>query len=389
MYEVKHELVVQMKQIRLLHTSDIHIGARFDFLGSKGDRQREAIRNAFTRIAGMAGGEGFDLLLIAGDLFDSAYQVAESDLAFVLGALAGTGGCRTVILPGSHDFWAPGGVYEREMDRFEAAGDVTLLTPERPRAVFDDLSVAVTGAVLTVPNAPAVPIAGIKPDARYSRNILMLHGSVTGAAGVSEPGDNAIEFETLEGGFDYVALGHWHSYLVVAEAPHAVYSGSPELIARDQRGAGAAVSVVLSERGSAVERVPIGVRRVRRHTVDCTALRTTEGLVRKVVEGVAPDGDTVLELAFSGVVAADAAMDPALAVRELESRYFSVRLSGDPPERFIPQEELLTVPGDSVAGRFVRLMLERIDGARSAERRELEEALQIGYQLFRGRNPLG
>lgn len=389
MYEVKHELVEQMKQIRLLHTSDIHIGARFDFLGSKGNEQREAIRNAFTRIAGMAGGEGFDLLLIAGDLFDSAYQVAESDLAFVLGALADTGGCRTVILPGSHDFWGPGGVYEREHGRFEAAGTISILSPERPRAVFDDLSVAVTGVVLTMPDAPAVPIAGIGPDDRYSSNILMLHGSVAGAAGVSEPGGNAIELDTLESGFDYVALGHWHSYLVVAEAPHAVYSGSPELIARDQRGAGSAVSVVLSEHGPAVERVPIGVRRIRRHAVDCTALRTTEELVRKVVEGVAPDADTVLELTLLGIVATDAALDPALATQELERRYFSVRLSGDPPERFIPQEELLAVPGDSVAGRFVRLLLERIDGARGAQRRELEEALQIGYQLFRGRNPLG
>jgi hypothetical protein len=72
----------------------------------------------------------------------------------------------------------------------------------------------------------------------------------------------------------------------------------------------------------------------------------------------------------------------------LEERYFSVRFSGEPPAREIAREVLLKVPEETVAGSFVRLLLARIERAEGDERKRLEEALQVGYQLFRGRNPL-
>ncbi|UCF05675.1 MAG: DNA repair exonuclease [bacterium] len=379
-----------MKPVRILHTSDVHIGARFEFLGARGEEQREAVRAAFGRITQLCKSQGYDLLLIAGDLFESAYQVSERDLAFTIGALSETGGCRTVILPGSHDFWAPGTVYERERDRFEASGAVHLVTPERTSIVFDDLSLAVHARALTTPAAPELSVADLEPEGFCSWNILMVHGSVEGAAGINEPGDNRIDLKDLRKGFDYVALGHWHSYLVVRDSdPPVLYSGAPELLARDQRGSGAAVSVTLSDGRAVYERVPVGIRRIERHRLDCTGLDATEGLVRAVLAGVPEDPDAVLELSFTGVIGVEAAIDPALAVDELESHYFSVRLAGPGPDRAISREDLESVPEASVAGRFVRDLTARIEGAGEGEREELEEALQIGYQLFMGRNPLG
>ncbi|MCK4235477.1 MAG: hypothetical protein KAX38_00060, partial [Candidatus Krumholzibacteria bacterium] len=124
-------------------------------------------------------------------------------------------------------------------------------------------------------------------------------------------------------------------------------------------------------------------------SVDCTGLGTTEELVGKVKERVPEDADLVVELSITGLIGTDAVIDPALVLDELGGNYFSVRLSGKRPEREISKDDLLKVPEGTVAGKFVRVLLERIEEASGNEREELEEALQIGYQLFRGRSPLG
>jgi len=52
-------------------------------------------------------------------------------------------------------------------------------------------------------------------------------------------------------------------------------------------------------------------------------------------------------------------------------------------------EELIAVPADTVAGAFVRGMMKRIEGAGEDERDLYEEALQLGYQMFKGRDLIG
>ncbi len=378
-----------MDSIRILHTADVHIGAPFEFLGERGAEQRRTVRETFECVTRLAGEKGYGAILIAGDLFDDAYAAPERDVAFVVQCLAAVGtGCRVVILPGSHDFWAPGSVYERERDRFEGGGNVSILTPERKSVTFPDLSLAVHGIAPTSPHVSVNLVAGLAPEREMRWNIAMAHGSVAGASADHDPGENPILLDDLPPGFDYVALGHWHSYNIVRQQPPAVYSGSPELIARDQTGAGSVVSVTLAGDGASVERIAVGKRRITGITIDCSGIGTTEELVARVLEHTPTDHDLVLGIALSGVLEAGAVIDPELALEMLGERYFSVRFAGSAPAREISREEILTVPAETVAGSFVRLLLERIDRADGDEVERLKEALQIGYQLFQGRNLL-
>lgn len=372
----------------MIHTSDVHVGAPFEFLGLKGEEQRRTILETFESIISLAVKDGYSLLVVAGDLFDSAYSVAESDLSFVLRCLGEAGpGCSVILLPGSHDYWSPGAVYERERSRFEGCGNVTVLSPARRTAGFPDLSVAVHGNPLTSPSWDERPMAGLEPSGDFTWNIAVAHGSVEGASAAADSVELPICAAELGSGFDYVALGHWHSYNEIR--PGAVYSGSPELIARDQKGAGSVASVTLCEGAVKVERIPVGRRRIEVVEADCTGLRTTEELVARIERTVPKNEDLVLELSLRGMLEADTAVDIRLALRELERSYFSVRSSGEPVTRRMPQEELLQIPEETVAGKFVRIMMERIERAEGEERETLEEALQVGYQLFKGRNPLG
>ena len=380
-----------METLRLLHTSDVHIGAPFLFLGMKGSEQRLALREALAGIARIARDEKYDVLLIAGDLFDSAFGASEADVSHVIGCLRDAGAsCRVVILPGGHDHYSPGSVYERELKRFESIGSVRVLTPGNEVIDFPDLSLAVHGRALSsnVPSESA--FRGLAPAAGRRWNVCVAHCSVEGFSAGLDAKEAPSRLDDLAAGFDYVALGHWHSFKVLREkTPPVLYSGSPEIVARDQQGAGFAVSITLAGGAASFERRRIGKRRIEKRVIDCTGLQSTDEFAAKVLREAPPDPDLILDLSLAGLVGIESALDPAQGIAELERHYFSARLSGRGPSREISKEELLAVPRDTVAGAFVRSMLKRIEGAEGETRDLYEEALQLGYQLFKGRDLIG
>lgn len=380
-----------METLRLLHTSDVHIGAPFTFLGTRASEQRLALREAFAEIIRIARDEKYDVLLVAGDLFNEAFDAHEADVSHVIGCLRDAGpSCRVVVLPGGHDHYSPGSIYERERTRFEAGGNVRVLAPGTETIDFPDLSLAVHGRALSS-NVPLESVfAGLAPSSGRRWNVCVAHCSVEGFSAGLDAKEAPARLGDLAAGFDYVALGHWHSFNVLREkTPPVLYSGSPEIVARDQQGAGYAVSVTLAEGGVSFERRRIGKRRIERRVVDCTGLQSTDDFAARILREVPPDRDLILDLSLAGLVGIDSALDPALGVEELARQYFSVRLSGKGPSREISKEELLAVPGDTVAGAFVRNMLKRIESADSETRELYEEALQLGYQLFKGRDLIG
>ena len=57
--------------LKLIHTADVHLGARHDDLGEQAATQRERQFAAFRATVDLAIAEKVDVMLIAGDLFDS------------------------------------------------------------------------------------------------------------------------------------------------------------------------------------------------------------------------------------------------------------------------------------------------------------------------------
>ena len=64
--------------LRIIHTADVHLGARHDDLGEQAAAQRERQFAAFKAAIDLAIAEKVDLFLIAGDLFDSNVQPRRS-----------------------------------------------------------------------------------------------------------------------------------------------------------------------------------------------------------------------------------------------------------------------------------------------------------------------
>ena len=108
--------------LRLLHTADVHLGARHADLGGAASAQRERQFAAFAASVDLALAEKVDAFLVAGDLFDSNVQPRRSieRVAAELGRLV-SARIRTVMVPGTHDVYDRASVY-RAYDLAALAG---------------------------------------------------------------------------------------------------------------------------------------------------------------------------------------------------------------------------------------------------------------------------
>src|SRR4029453_9587003 len=135
----------------------------------------------------LAVSEKVDLVLIAGDLFDSNTQPRRSvervaaELKRLIAAKI-----RTVILPGTHDVYDRSSVY-RAYDLAAMAGSrpedgfVTVLTPERSRVALETCDVVVQGTVFSTKRAPYSPLRELRAatgEGSLGWNVGLVHGAI-------------------------------------------------------------------------------------------------------------------------------------------------------------------------------------------------------------------
>ena len=387
--------------VRIVHTADVHLGARHADLGERAAAQRERQFAAFRATVDLAIESGADLLLVAGDLFDSNAQPRRSveRVAAELGRLAGRR-IRSVLLPGTHDVCDRASIY-RAYDLAELAGVepgsglVTVLTPERSEVRFPELETVVFGRLFATKRAPRSPLAGFSAaGAAETWKIGMIHGSLL-VPGRTD-GDEVV-FSTEEvaaSGLDYLALGHWHSAQSgTAGGVRYAYAGAPEPVAVDQDRAGRALLVTLSFvdglRTVEVEERVVGRTRFVRQEVDVATVPSQPALVERLA--ALADPDLVLDVRLVGVRSDDLDVDGDEVVRSLAPSFLAVRFRDRTLAPLPPEDE---VPGpDTILGSLVRDLEASIaaaeeagrdEPARGAEAAEVRDALLVARHLLAG-----
>lgn len=363
--------------ISLLHTADVHLGMGFPGLGEKGRDHREQLKRTFARIVDLALAERVNLVLIAGDLFDSPRQ-SETTLAFVREQFLRLreGRIRLALLAGNHDPLGEGSVWTRA--RFEATCDnVTLFGPEPQAVVFQDLDLTVIGQSVG-PDGPR-PLSDWPRERSTRFAVGLAHGSAY-REGVVEAGTiHPADIRRLS--LDYLALGDWHSAQAVTGPPTpAWYAGAPEFLAMDQES-GHVLLVKIPAPGQAdVRPERVGRRRYRRVEIDVTGLDVERVRAGVTVEA---DPDTVLDVVLTGTAAPQMLID----VRELEEAIqdacFRARVRNQ-STMWLEEEALEAFPERTLVGRYIRLMREQAAAAPLEERPILEEALQVGVTMLLG-----
>jgi DNA repair protein SbcD/Mre11 len=383
--------------LRLIHTADVHLGARHDDLGEQASAQRERQFAAFKAAIDLALAEKVDLFLIAGDLFDSNVQPRRSveRVAAELKRLV-EAKIRTVIIPGTHDVYDRASIY-RAYDLPGLAGNgpdddfVTVLDPDHTSIHLRTCDVVVYGPVFATKRAPHSPLKDI--DVGDGRATATWHiGMVHGAIAIPNKTDRdevvITTDEIAATNLDYLALGHWHS----AQAGKGgtvtyAYAGAPEAVALDQDRAGKVLLVELNERKGAktvtVEERQVGSTRFERHELDASTLTTQPALIESL--RAMADPDLVLDVRLVGVRPDELDLDIEEVENALGPGFLKVRVR----DVSLPALSEGTLPSpDTIAGAFIRDLEARIAeleaSGNQAEAAEQRDALRLGRLLLAG-----
>jgi DNA repair exonuclease SbcCD nuclease subunit len=362
------------RMLRLLHTADVHLGARHADLGDAAAAQRERQFAAFRASVDLALAEKVDLFLVAGDLFDSNTQPRRSveRVAAECARLA-QARIRTVLIPGTHDLYDRSSVY-RAYDLAALAGTgpadelVTVLTPQRPWIHLAALDAVVHGPVFATKRAPYSPLRDLAsvqaPPATWK--IGLLHAAIA-IPGRTDHDEVVITTDEIAAsGLDYLALGHWHSaQKAKARDVTYAYSGAPEPVAVDQDRAGKVLLVTLDQRDGrrsvTVEERTVGRTVFERLDLDAAAIGSQPALVTRLRASASPD--LVLDVRLIGV--RPDSLD--LATNEVEDAlrgaFLRVRVR-DVSQAALSQGVL--PPPETIAGAFIRNVEGRIAELESA-----------------------
>lgn len=367
--------------IRLLHLADVHLGKTFRMLGQRGSAQRRAIKGAFERAVGVALERKVHLVLIAGDLFDNP-RPSDSLVEFVgtqLRQLDGAG-IPTILLAGNHDVGEDGYVGPAVKLR-ELTSGLYLIGPENEVHMFSELDLTVL-ARSAVPGQTTSPLAGWPKERRTRFAVGVTHGATYRGGQVEGP--HVIHpNEIRDLGLDYLALGDWHSAFEITPPPaSAWYSGAPEWLDFNQTRTGHVLLVEIPAPGQAnVTPLAIGKRRSVRQ--EFNAAETDEAGLRAAIAAAA-DLELVYEAVLTGLMPLHRAINVEVVGQDLAPRFFRLRVTNH-SRIWLDEDSLGAIPIQTMLGRFVRLMWDRIAQAPADDRRVLEEALQVGAAVLTGR----
>jgi len=375
----------------IIHTSDVHLGAPLGWLGPRAAEQREELRRTLSKIVDLVIDQQADALVVAGDLFHSN-NPSTATVRFVLRELSRLtcdSRADVVLLPGGHDSLGAESVYTSYRTEFGKLDRVTVLG-------LDGLkNVALEHAALRIHDctprgSDAAEDHDAAADPGFTFNVAVMplgspHGGLT-------PDELPVSGTDLgSGGWSYFALGSlgsWHE--VEGGAAPAVYPGSPELVSVEESDQGHVARVELRSSGATVSKVHVGARSVVEARVEVSDASDSFSIAEAVRKQARSNPNAVLKLVLTGLASAETGVDDWDLIEELKSDYFFVC----PPVRDyqvrVSDQDLAQLPEQLVVGRFARHMRARLEEAGTPEeRREIEDALQLGVALLQGKDVIG
>jgi exonuclease SbcD len=370
--------------LKILHTADIHLGAKFSGLGNKGASQREQLRTTFKNVITTAINEKVNIVLIAGDLFDSNQQPQKNiDLVIEQFNLLGSNNIPICLIPGTHDSFDSSSIY-RKIDFEGKCSNLKIFTDENiAYKEYPGLDLTVYGKPNLSNRSYISPLKGLKRSTSSRFHIAMAHGSFYIPEKIAED-DHVLRLEEVKAsGMDYLALGHWHRVYGCSEKPPAWYSGPPEWIP-DQRERGAVLLVSLSDSGEVkVEPKMVGLREYDELEIDMSEVQDLAALKARISEGA--NQNLVRKATLRGLRDAELIINPEELETEAGEKFFHLSVmdkshpkSGEGTE----DEERL------IRNRFIKLMKEQIESSEGEEKDIAENALQYGIALLDGKEVL-
>lgn len=208
-----------MNSVKIVHTADLHLTYPDNITDKLRRQLAQDALSAFYSIIDFCKEYKPDLLLISGDLFSTpkesdvfAGRVFEkfSEISFV----------KVIITPGNHDYLTTSSPY----NTVKLPDNVHVFS-EFSQIILEDKNASVCGTGFSTRFIKE----GIFKSATNDEliNICAIHGEVTNSASDYNP---VSVFDIQNSGYDYVALGHIHSFSGIKNAGKTFYAypGTPQ-----------------------------------------------------------------------------------------------------------------------------------------------------------------
>jgi exonuclease SbcD len=205
------------KKIRLIHTSDTHLGD---------DWHPELAEAALQVVVDGVASLGGDALLIVGDVFDHA-RVPDAVLEFFLEQVARLT-VPVIILPGNHDLYDANSLYLRGPFQHKPPHLRIFTNPAGEVISLPELGLDFWGRAMPLHTPQFRPLQGM-PSERNGRWLVALaHAHFHFPDDTEQRSSPIYPHEVAQASCDYLALGHWERHVDVSQGRvKAVYSGSP------------------------------------------------------------------------------------------------------------------------------------------------------------------
>jgi len=369
--------------LKILHTADIHLGAKFSGLGNKGNLQREQLRATFKNVMATAINQEANIVLIAGDLFDDNQQPQRNiDLVIEQFNLLKEKNIPVCLIPGTHDSLDSSSIYrkvnfEGKCSNLKIFADENISYKEYP-----EFNLTVYGKPNLSNRSYTSPLEGLKPSTSSKFHIAMVHGTFY-IPGKAEEDDHVFRLEEVKAsGMHYLALGHWHRVYSCSEKPPAWYSGPPEWIS-DQKEKGAVLLVSLSDSGGVkVEPKMVGLRDYDEVEIDVSGIQDIAKLKARISEGA--HQNLVRKAIIRGLRDAELIINPEELEDELGEEFFHLEFDN---QSHVKLEEISesTYERQLIKAKFIKLMNEKIASSEGKEKEIAESALQYGILFLDGK----
>ncbi len=363
-----------MKNVKILHTADIHIGAADSFLKQSSESRRFETLITFEKIIDLGIENKVDLIAIAGDLFDSATpdnifidavfkKISESNI-------------KTVYCAGNHD---PLNSSSPFLNR-TLPQNLYVLGEEDQCITFDDITTRVYGRSFINSSLKGEEEFTINVPQDEYINIMVQHGELKGDLNSEY---NAITPKFIKkSGMDYIALGHVHKHTPIGKIDNTyfAYCGCPEGQGFDELDQKGIYLGEISKGKAALQFIPVSKRKHIHQKIDITDIGDiTTHILNILKENDADFENNLYKIELTGEISENIILNTTEITTRLSEKLYFVKVK-DSTNYKIDIESLSN--DSSLKGIFVKKMLEKIA---NAEDKELyKKALKIGLKAFSG-----
>lgn len=368
--------------VKILHFADLHLGFRFRGLGAGTTLSRTGdLKRTFSDIISLAGKEQVELLLIAGDLFES-WEAGREEYQFVFDAFSSIPDTTIALVAGNHDPLTPDSLYLTK----EWPDNVIIFSKEYDSVVLEDLGVELWGASFSSPYRHQSQLTAKEPKRSDLIQIGLLHGTV-GSAGLQTEYHPITTQQIAASGLDYLAVGHTHkpSQVLKEGGTYYAYSGSPEGMGFDELGERGVYLGTVGKNHCQLTFTPMAQRLFLEPSVDISGVTTAHEAAEKIKASLlAQYGEDMEEHLYKILLTGSIADGVGLNLENITGllgQLFYVKLR-DHTEIDVDIERV--AKERTLRGVFVSKLLEQQESATAEEQNAYQIALKLGLKSFYG-----